>query len=64
MFTTRRKHAYEALHPETRNGATGNGRSELRQLGEATRAQGNASANLAPAFTADTAIKSQTLRLA
>lgn len=45
----RRKEAYEALHPETKAhvaGAHGSNKS-----------QGNASANLAPAFTADTAAK-------
>jgi ParB-like chromosome segregation protein Spo0J len=36
MFTRRRKEAYEALHPETRNGAKGNGREELSQLEKAT----------------------------
>jgi ParB family chromosome partitioning protein len=46
VFTTRRKQAYEALHPKTRAGMAGNGRKKLRQLGEATR------------FTADTAEKS------
>lgn len=32
LFTQRRKEAYEALHPETRNGT--NQHSRLRQLGE------------------------------
>lgn len=32
----RRKEIYERLHPETKNGATGNGREKLRQVGEAT----------------------------
>ena len=40
--------AYEALHPETKNGAIGNGREKVRQLGEATSAD---------RFTADTAAK-------
>lgn len=44
IFTRRRKEAYEALHPETRNGVTGGGHNQLRQVGEA-----------APRFTADTA---------
>jgi len=48
IFTKRRKEAYEALHPETRNGATGNGRQKVRQLGEPT---------LPDRFTADTATK-------
>jgi hypothetical protein len=46
LFTQRRKEAYEALHPETKNGATGGGHNQLRQLGEA-----------APRFTADTAAR-------
>lgn len=46
LFTKRRKQAYEALHPETRNGATGVGRDKVRQVGEA---------NVAERFTADTA---------
>jgi hypothetical protein len=29
----RRKDAYEALHPETKNGATGGGHDQSRQLG-------------------------------
>ena len=48
LFTKRRKQAYEALHPETRNGATGIGRDKVRQVGEA---------NGAERFTADTAAK-------
>lgn len=48
LFTKRRKQAYEALHPETRNGATGIGRDKVRQVGEA---------NPAERFTADTAAK-------
>jgi hypothetical protein len=44
-LTAQRKEAYEALHPETRNGAAGNGRKKLRQIGEATR------------FTSDTAAR-------
>lgn len=47
LFTRRRKEAYEALHPETRAHVAGAHGSN--------RAQGNASAKLAPAFTADTA---------
>lgn len=46
LFTAKRKAAYETLHPETVNGAVGNGREKVRQLGEAT-----------PRFTADTAAK-------
>jgi hypothetical protein len=46
LFTRRRKDAYEALHPEPKNGATGGGHNQLRQLGEA-----------ADRFTADTAVK-------
>lgn len=49
MFLRRRKEAYEALHPETRAHVAGAHASN--------KAQGNASANLAPAFTADTAAK-------
>lgn len=45
-FTRRRKAAYEALHPETVNGAAGVGREKVRQVGEA---------NPAPRFSADTA---------
>lgn len=45
-FTRRRKAAYEALHPETINGATGAARDKVRQVGEA---------NAAPRFSADTA---------
>ena len=44
--TTRRKALYEQLHPETKNGAVGNGREKVRQIGEATPAD---------RFTADTA---------
>ncbi len=46
LFTKRRKDAYEALHRETKNGATGGGHNQLRQLGEA-----------ADRFTSDTAAK-------
>ncbi len=46
MFVRRRKDAYEALHPETRNGAVGGGRPKVRQVGEA-----------APRFSADTATR-------
>ena len=44
--TARRKVIYEELHPETRNGAVGNGREKVRQVGEATPAD---------RFTAETA---------
>lgn len=47
MFTARRKEAYEALHPETKHGAVGNGREKGRQLGDSTSDR----------FTADTAAK-------
>lgn len=47
LFTKRRKQAYEALHPETRQGQA--------QANGMNRAQGNVSANFAPTFTADTA---------
>lgn len=40
--------AYEALHPETANGATGRGRDKVRQVGEGSSAG---------RFTADTAAK-------
>lgn len=50
-FTAKRKWAYEKLHPETVNGATGNGREKVRQLGEATPD------NEIKRFTADTAAK-------
>lgn len=49
LFTRRRKEAYEALHPETRAHVAG--------AHAANAAMGNASANLAPAFTADTAVR-------
>lgn len=49
MFTQRRKEAYEALHPETKAHVAG--------AHGANKAMGNASANLAPAFTADTAAR-------
>jgi hypothetical protein len=42
----KRKGAYEAVHPETKNGATGKGRPKVRQVGEAK-----------DRFTADTAAK-------
>lgn len=35
-FTAKRKEAYEALHPETRHGAIGNGREKSCQLGNST----------------------------
>ena len=50
-FTDRRKRAYEQLHPEAANGATGNGRGKVRQVGEAT------SSSEIKRFTADTAAK-------
>lgn len=46
MFTARRKEAYEALHPETKNGA--NQHTRVRQVGEGSEAD---------RFTADTAAK-------
>ena len=46
LFTKRRKEAYEALHPETKNGE--NQHTRVRQVGEATSAD---------RFTADTAAK-------
>jgi hypothetical protein len=48
-FIAIRKDAYERLHPETKNGAIGNGREKLRQIGEAT------STEPAERFTAATA---------
>ncbi|ASP70421.1 hypothetical protein CDO28_01850 [Sinorhizobium meliloti] len=36
LFVFRRKEIYLMKHPDTANGATGNGRPKLRQLGEAT----------------------------
>ena len=36
MFSARRKEAYEALHPEARHGAIGNGREKSCQLGNST----------------------------
>jgi len=36
---SRRKELYEILHPETRNGGSGNGREKLRQVGEANSAE-------------------------
>lgn len=42
--TARRKAIYEEIHPETRNGATGGGHDQLRQVGEAV-----------PRFSEDTA---------
>jgi ParB-like chromosome segregation protein Spo0J len=53
-FIKRRKDAYEALHPETRNGAVGNGREKVRQVGEATSDKENKAVDR---FTADTAAK-------
>jgi len=44
---SRRKEAYEALHPETAHGAIGNGREKSRQVGDSTSDR----------FTADTATK-------
>ncbi|MCG7360814.1 hypothetical protein MHZ93_06065 [Roseomonas sp. ACRSG] len=46
LFTRRRKEIYEALHPETRHGAIGNGREKSGQDGHSTER-----------FTADTAGK-------
>lgn len=46
LFTKRRKQAYEALHPETRNGE--NQHTRVRQIGEGSTAE---------RFTADTAAK-------
>lgn len=46
LFTKRRKQAYEALHPETRNGE--NQHTRVRQFGEGSTAE---------RFTADTAAK-------
>lgn len=46
LFTRRRKDAYEALHPEARG-----------QVRQGHIRQGAAGANLAPAFTADTATR-------
>ncbi|SOD00200.1 N6-adenosine-specific RNA methylase IME4 [Rhizobium sp. AN5] len=36
LFLARRKELYLIKHPETANGATGNGRAKVRQIGEAT----------------------------
>jgi len=47
MFTARRKQAYEALHPETRHGAVGNGRGKSCQVGDSTHSR----------FSADTSAK-------
>ncbi len=47
LFLARRKEIYLVKHPETANGATGNGRGKLRQVGEANSA--------AQRFTASTA---------
>ena len=50
LFTQRRKEAYEALHPETK--------AHVAQAVGMNRAIGNnVTANLAPAFTADTAAR-------
>lgn len=49
IFTARRKELYEALHPETVNGA--NQHTRVRQIGEASEAD---------RFTADTAVKTGT----
>ena len=49
MFTRRRKDAYLALHPDTARHVAGAHASN--------KAQGNAAANLAVAFTTDTAAK-------
>jgi hypothetical protein len=50
-FTNRRKRAYEQLHPEAANGAIGNGRGKVRQVGEAT------CSGEIKRFTADTAAR-------
>ena len=47
MFTARRKQAYEALHPETRHGAVGNGREKSRKVCDSTHSR----------FSADTSAK-------
>lgn len=47
LFTKRRKDAYEALHPEAKHGAIGNGREKSCQVGDSTSDR----------FTADTAAK-------
>lgn len=47
----RRKAIYEQLHPETKNGAIGNGREKLRQVGEATSSNENSTVDR---FTAET----------
>ncbi len=50
LHIAERKKLYVEMHPETKNGAIGNGRKKLRQLGEAT-------SEPADRFTADTAEK-------
>lgn len=50
MHIAERKRLYEEMHPETKNGAIGNGRKKVRQVGEATSDR----------FTADTAEKTGT----
>ena len=47
IFTAARKEAYEALHPETRHGATGVGRTKSRHDGDSSR------------FTVDTASRTR-----
>jgi ParB family chromosome partitioning protein len=46
-LVAKRKAAYEAVHPETRNGASGRGRGKVSQVGKAS-----------DSFTVDTAVKS------
>jgi ParB family transcriptional regulator, chromosome partitioning protein len=47
-LVSKRKAAYEATHPETKNGATGRGRGKVRQVGGPNR----------ESFAKDTAAKS------
>ena len=53
----RRKQIYEELHPETVNGATGNGREKVRQIGEATPADRFTAATAAATGKAERNIK-------
>jgi len=46
LFVRRRKEIYEELHPETRNGASGNGRKKVPQNAEATSTETAESADL------------------
>ncbi len=59
LFTPRRKQAYEALHPETVNGASGVSRPKVRQVGEAI-SETISDLPAADRFTADTAAKTGT----